>query len=151
MIRIINVSTISCKTAEFYNNLPKWIVPKINYKWQTEVKILWLATLLRKAGRAAKTTNIWHCHLHYINDCFSPLHFGHDNVEEFRLTLRIYSEDVKIIRALILDPWILHTDHNVGTVAVIRLVSLATLHITRLPSVFRSLEKSVRKPPNPKN
>lgn len=63
----------------------------------------------------------------------------------------VYSEDVKMT-ALILDPWILHTDRKVGSVAVIRLVNRATLHMWPgwIPSVFWSLEKPVKKKPHKK-
>lgn len=37
--------------------------------------------------------------------------------------------------ALVLGPRILHRDHNVGSVAITRLVNLATLHLTRMDAI----------------
>lgn len=39
------------------------------------------------------------------------------------------------MRALVLGPRILHRDHNVRSVAVTRLVNLATLHATRMDAI----------------
>lgn len=39
------------------------------------------------------------------------------------------------MRALVLGPRILQRDHNVGLVAITRLVNLATLHVTRMDAI----------------
>lgn len=125
MIRIINVSTISCKTAEFYNNCLSELCQRSTVSGRLKSRFCDLVPI-RKASRAAERTNIWHCHLHYIKDCFSPLHFGRDKAE-FRLTNhRVYSADVKM-RAY---SGSLNSPQKslCRTVTVTWLVSQATLH-----------------------
>ena len=123
MIRIINVSIISCKTAEFYNCLSE-LCQRSTISGRMKSRFCDLVPI-RKAGRAAERTNIWHGHLQYTNDCFSPLDFGCDKVE-FRLTNhRVYPADMNSYSGSLNSP------HKslCRTVAVTRLVSQATLHM----------------------